>query len=170
MKKREKKSEVKNQPPSPRKKKLIRVVAESGIFLLGALVILFIKTVFDAAMNKKEAAGVAVDLIKDEFDLFFTISLAVCAVLLILTMLSALTYLFQKSVSRFQRLTVSMAPIICSAAVLAISLFYAYLTSGSLVSITGYMILLGLGEAMLFRLPCAVYVLLRPLEKGKKSN
>lgn len=155
---------------SPGKRKLVRVIAELGVFLLGALVILTTKAVFDNVMNKKSAAGAALDLAKDDFNLFFMISLMICAVLLLLTLVSALTYMFQKNVSRFQRIVVSASPVICSAAVFAISLFYAYLTSGGIFGITAYIVSLGVGEAMLFRLPCAVYVLLRPADNTKKTK
>ena len=148
----------------------IRAAIEFGIFFLGALIILSTKAVFDNAMRGKAALGAGLDLVKDDFYLFFVVSLVISGVLLVLTVLSALTYLFEKSVNRFQRIVVSVAPVICSVSVAAIALFYSYLTSGGFVSITGYILALGAGEAMIFRFACGIYVLLRQPENVKKTK
>lgn len=157
-------------PMSPSKKKLLRTVIELGMASAGLVLIILCRVLFNVFVGKKAESEGVIAVSRDNFELYFKISLVLSAVLLVLTVLSALTYLFQKEVSRFQRLTVSASPVICSVAVLAIAMFYAYLTSGGAVSITGYLFLLGLGEAMLFRLPCAMYVFLRKSEAHKKKS
>lgn len=158
-------------PISPGKKKLIRFCAELGAVLAGVVVIFLSRVLFNTfVMGKAESEGVLA-VTRDNFELYFKISLILSAVLLALTVMSALTYLFQKEISRFQRITVSASPVICSVSVLAVAVFYAYLTSGGAVSIFGYLVALGIGEALLFRLPCAMYVAIRkPEGKAKKSK
>jgi len=151
----------KKEPLSPRKKKLIRVLAELGATLLGGILIILSKVCFEfIAVPSAEKQGVLA-ITRDNFELYFKLSGMLCGILLLLTLLSAFTYLFQKDVGRFQRLVVSASPLICSAAVISTSAFYSYLTTGIAVSIIPYLIVLGLGQALVFRLPCAMYVLFR---------
>lgn len=165
-KKKERKKELEAESASrdsmsPFRKKLLRSGIELGISLLGVLLIFLCRAAFYSFVGTDTDPDGAVAVITDNFELYYKISLILCGVLLLLTLLSSFTYLFQKNVSRFQKLTVSASPIICSVTVFVLSVFYAYLTAGGIVSIAGYLVLLGLGEAMLFRLPCAVYVSLR---------
>lgn len=155
--------------PSPVKKKLVRGIAELGISALGAVLLILCRVLFRAFTDNGAISVGSAEVARDNFTLYFKISLILCAVLLLLTVMSALTYFFQKEVGKFQHFAVSVSPVICSVAVLAVSGFYAYLTAGGEVNITGYLVLLGIGEAMLFRLPCALYVFLRKGEKEPKN-
>lgn len=154
-------NKTENGVPSVKRRR-IRVWIELGVFLLGVLTVVLTRTAFGGYQVRMPYAN---DVSADDFGLYFKLSLIICSVLLGLTLLSAVTYIFQRSVSRFQRITVSMAPIICSVTVFVMSVFYAYLTSGSVVNITGFLLALGAGEAMLFRLPCALYVMLRAVKR-----
>ena len=155
---------------NPVKKKLQRGCCELGISVLGAALAVLRRGLFQPFADKGAISGGSEEVERDNFTLYFIVSLILCAVLLLLTVMSALTYFFQKEVGKFQRFAVSVSPVICSVAVLAVSGFYAYLTAGGEVNITGYLVLLGIGEAMLFRLPCAVYVFLRKGEKAPKNQ
>lgn len=152
-------------PMSPRKKKLLRTALETGIAVLGVGFVIISRTLFAFF-----ADGSTAEVARDNFELYFNVSLILSGVLLVLTMFSALTFLFQKEVSRFQRITASASPVICSASLIAVAVFYAYLTAGGAVSITPYVILLGVGEAMIFRFPCAVSAMLRKTDNGKKKK
>ena len=152
-------------PMSHGKKKLIRVGVELGISAVGVLLVFVSR-----ALVAHFAGGNTAEVVRDNFILYFNVSLILSGVLLVLTLFSALTFLFQKEVGRFQRITASASPVICSASLIAVAVFYAYLTAGGIVSITPYVILLGIGEAMVFRFPCAVSLILRKADNGKKKK
>lgn len=164
--KKELREEKEKRPPmGPHMKKLVRIALELGIAVIGAAFVVLSRILFASF-----ADGSTAEVARDNFELYFNVSLILSGVLLVLTLFSALTFLFQKEVSRFQRITASASPVICSVSLIAVAVFYAYLTAGGAVSITPYVILLGIGEAMIFRFPCAVCVMLRKTEKGKKKK
>lgn len=124
----------------------VSVIGFGGIFL--------IKLLLDLKFQDFVNAYGFVPVSHDNFYLFFDFSTIICAVLLALTLLSAATYIFQKDKpSKFAFLTVSVSPILCMAAILMVSGFYAYLTHGSEFTMWYWLLTLGFSETLLFALP-----------------
>lgn len=128
---------------------IISVVGFCGIFAVKAL----LDHKFEVFVKKNSFVPIS----HDNFYLFFDISTLICAVLLTLTLVSAATYVFQKEKpSKFTFLTVTVSPILCGAAILMVSCFYAYLTHGAEFTMWYWILCLGVFETMLFALPFAI--------------
>ncbi len=164
---------IKNKVEKTKKHPRFRVAVEISLTLLGAFLVALCRILFDRAFDPSlgEKAAVA----RDNFYLFYRISTSLAAVLLILTLLSSLCAAISRDAIRSFHITASVSPILSSALLLAIALFYAYLTHGGETFIAPYVISLGLGEALVMRLPHALGLLIEcrekiPNRKEKKNN
>lgn len=134
-----------------------RPVIEAVLALCGAAAVIASRLVFDSRFSAPLSEGVSVA--RDNFMLFFVLSLALCAVLLLLTTLSVVCAALHRESPRAFHITARLSPLLCSLVMLVLALFYAYLTAGGVRSITPYLLSLGIGEALLLRFPCVIYTL-----------
>ncbi len=139
----------------------LRLCIESALTLLGIIGIIMVRVVFGA---HDEGAG---SIMHDNFVMIFKYSLIICAVLLFFTVISSLSVSFDVVKLGFSRGLAAAFPVICSVLMILISLFCDYLTRGAATSITPYVICLGISEALVFRLPCAISSLIRFLKEEK---
>ena len=139
----------------------IRLTVESALTLLGVVGIVLVRVVFG---SHDEGAGA---VMHDNFTMIFKFSLILSAVLLFFTVISTLSVSFGMIGIGFSRGLAAAFPVVCSVLMILISLFCDYLTRGSATSITAYIICLGVSEALVFRLPCALSSLIRFLREKK---
>ncbi len=134
-----------------------RPLVEAMLAFCGAVAVIVSRLLFDSRFSSplSESASVA----RDNFMLFYKLSLALCAVLLLLTALSVVCSVLHRESPRVFRITARLSPLLCSLIMLVLALFYAYLTAGGANSITPHLLALGIGEALLLRLPCVIYTL-----------
>lgn len=125
-----------------------------GTSVVGFLMIFIIKAILDRKFDKFFVSNGYAPTSCDNFYLYFDLSTFLTAVLLGLTLISVATYVFQKGKkSRFAYLTVTISPILCSVALIMVSVFYSYLTHGTEYVIWPHIVLLSIAESMLFALP-----------------
>ena len=125
------------------------------ISILGAAGILIIKILLEGQTAAHMLSEGVMSVAHDNMNLYFKLSVFMCAVLLLLTLLSALTAGKGKR-NTFSSLTVKLSPILSAVAMILLSAFYAYLTYDSKYSIVPALILLGISEAATFFLPLAI--------------
>lgn len=104
----------------------------------------------------------------ESYELFFRVSLAVSALLLLLTLLSRTISSLNNGIVIFGKIIASVSPTVCQILIMLISFFYAYVTSGGAVNTVPYVLLTGLGEAFMFTLPAAISVIWELYGKRKK--
>ena len=149
----------------------IRRFAGVGISLAGFLGILLVKVFFDGFMKKCVTADGLMPIENDNFYIYFKLSLTVCAVLLALTLLSAVTYVLQRGPkSKFSYLTVTLSPAICQLAMIMLAAFYSYLTYDSQRPIAAYLVLLGICEAALYFMPLTIAAEVKSAENRKTER
>lgn len=148
-------TKIKNNTECKKRRSSRRAVTELVLSVIGALIFAAAHLAFIRAFDASADEGIAVAY--DNYMLYYKLSSVLSAVLLVLTMISSLCAAVSRDSVRAFHITVSAAPTLSSALLVALALFYAYLTHGGRAAIAPYLIALGLGEALVLRLPCALY-------------
>ena len=110
------------------------------------------------SVKKAVTSDGVIPIAKDNFDLYFKLSLIMCTVLFVLSLLSFLTHFILKDTAgRFSKLTVTVTPILSVLALIVLSAFYAYLTHDKTFPTSGYLVILGISEGAVLLLPPSLY-------------
>lgn len=145
-----------------------RLIGELIALGCGVLLLIISRLLFASRFYEDESTDICVA--HDNFMLFYKLSLALCALFLVLTLLSVIcSQLYRKTLHVFH-ITARLSPLVCSLVIIAITLFYAYLASGGVHNITPYLLTLGFGEALTLRLPSALYNVFEQLSSSKNEK
>lgn len=156
---------------SPR---FVRFAVLTLVSLTGCIGLFLTRFLFEKAIGSSSLESDVLLLTHDNFYLYFGLSSVLAAVLFFLTLISALVYIFGKNCGTFFTLTAKASPIASSFLMLAVALFYVYLTSGGQLSIAAYVACVGLCEALVLLFPLALTGLKKkktePSQKNKTSK
>ena len=139
--------------------KIRKIFRYMGVALsvLGAAGILITRRVFDVNVKEYIKTAGEVPMAKDNFNLFFTLSVALCALLLALIFTSlAVNAVGGRTKISFGNILLKIYSPLSMAVIIAMSVFFSYLSADKLFSAGAYIISLGICEAALFALPMAV--------------
>ncbi len=103
------------------------------------------------------------------FKAYAKLSLVLSAALLLLSSLSVGGDIINGNGTFGAKLSL-IAPVLCSATVILIGLFSAYLFGGGTYSCTANIIFLSIGQALIFRLPYVVRIIMNKLKNAKKKG
>ncbi len=140
-------------------------------FLIGCVGILVVAYAFKSNVTSLGFEGDDIPAFLDNFNLFRTVSLYLCGILLALSVISTLTYLFVSECrTTFFQIVAEMSPILCALVVLGVGVFFSYLASGGEHSITPYVICMSVFEALTFALPFSISGFIKLAAKKSKGN
>lgn len=131
-----------------------RAVVNLILFFHGVVIIAAAYAVFRKNIGRSDGGMLSASA--ESYELFFRVSLAVSALLLLLTLLSRAISSLNNGIVSFGKMIASVSPTACQILIMLISFFYAYVTSGGAVNTVPYVLLTGLGEALVFTLPAAI--------------
>ncbi len=126
--------------------------------LAGIIAVFVIRQTFMMSVKDAVLSDGFAPIAKENFELYFKLSLIMCTVLFVLCLLSGVTnFILKDSAGRFSALSVKTAPILSALAMVVLSAFYAYLTYDNEFPIAHYLILLGISEGAVLLLPPSLY-------------
>ncbi len=139
-----------------KKSKVFRTAAYI-LTVLGAVGIFVTDKLFDVRVKAYISEAGEVPMAKENFNLFFNLSLGTCALLMALQLLTlAFDALSGQKKKGFSNLSAKIYAPLSMAVILALSVFFTYLSADRLFPVGGYIIALGICEAVLFCLPMAL--------------
>ncbi len=136
--------------------KLFRTVAYVLTFL-GAVGIFITDRIFAHSVKEYITSAGEIPMAKENFTLFFRLSLGLAALLMALQLLNIVVDVLhgQRKKSVGSILSKIYAPL-SMVVLIALAVFFAYLSADRLFPVHGYIITLGLCEAAVFCLPMAI--------------
>ncbi|MBR5447103.1 MAG: hypothetical protein IKV40_01630 [Clostridia bacterium] len=140
-----------------KKSKIFRIGAYV-LTLLGAMGAFVTDRLFAVRVKEYITSAGEVPMAKENFTLFFRLSMGLCALLMALQLLTlAIDALSGKDKrGAFSRVASKIYAPLSMAVVISLAVFFAYLSADKLFPVHGYIISLGICESVLFLLPMAV--------------
>lgn len=117
----------------------------------------------------------AAEVASESFSVYFTLSVIMCIVVFFLTVIQTLIFSISNRHTYASSAVTVATPWISSAAFVSIAIFYSYLVSGGEISLTPYIIFLGIAEGGTFFLTHALrhaisFRMIRPKEESSHQS
>ena len=153
------------------KKSKIFCITACALTLLGAVGIVITDRLFAGHVKEYITSSGEVPMAKENFTLFLRLSLGLAALLMALQLLAlAADALNGQQKKGFGSILAGIYAPVSMAVLIAVSVFFAYLSADRLFPVHGYIIVLGICEAALFCLPMAARSFVAERLQAKKTD